>query len=142
MIVPLSACGSNDRDVARQCGVSLADLERTKAAVSTMQPYAGAELGKCSVIKDDSGVEVIPPEAKRNADLMVEHERVLNAIADRCGTPRDVWRVVSYDQVQLVPPDGDASADKTDCLLKEFQKARLPVKLGFIGREHYEENKQ
>jgi hypothetical protein len=133
LLVSLSACGPSDEQVAQQCGVSVADLKQTKSAVSSMQPYQGAELGKCSVIKDDSGVDVIDPQSKRRADLMVKEEGVLNGIADRCGTPRTVWRVVSADQVQLVPER--TSPKQVDCLLNEFGKAKLPVNLGFIGRE-------
>ena len=50
--------GPTDEEQAASCGVSVQELKATKARVKSMQPYGGADLGRCGVIKDDSGVVV------------------------------------------------------------------------------------
>jgi hypothetical protein len=37
----------------------------------------------------------------------------------------------------LIQPDPDADYTKIDCLLREVEKAHLPLKLGFVGNEAY-----
>jgi hypothetical protein len=123
--------------------VSVPDLKKIKSAVNSMQPYAGVEAGKCSVIKDDSGVVVIPPEEVRRAKITIREERqaILNGMADRCRLPRSSWKLISESQVTLELAPG-TNYEKTDCLLSELRKSKLPLNLGFVGREHYQENSQ
>jgi hypothetical protein len=59
---------------------------------------------------------------------------VLNQIADRCGMPRSVWKLEGCDQVTIkLPPNSEY--ERVDCLLNEFHKAKLPLRLGFLGNE-------
>jgi len=103
-----------------------------------MKPYAGAEAGKCSVVRDDSGVIVIPPGAEHQAKLTIRGERlqILNGIADRCHLPRSTFKLVGDEDLH-VQPNADAKYEDVDCALTELQKAHLPVKLGFVGNEYY-----
>ena len=50
--------GPTADEQARNCGVSVEQLKSTKTRVENMRPYRGADLGRCSVIKDDSGIVV------------------------------------------------------------------------------------
>jgi hypothetical protein len=99
-----------------------------------MRPYAGSDAGKCLVIKDDSGVMVIPPEAEGSAKLSVKDQRqtVLNGIADRCGLPRTAWKLLDQDHVTLEKPAYESDT-RGSCLINELFKSKLPVRLGFIA---------
>ena len=60
--------GASNEKLAEQCGVSVAELQQMKSRVKTMEPYKGADLGKCSLIKDESGYVAVtqisePPAA-------------------------------------------------------------------------------
>jgi hypothetical protein len=145
LLVTLCGCGPSDEQLAQQCGVSVTDLKRTKSAVNAMQPYAGAELGKCSVFKDDSGIEVASPEEKRRTDLMVKNERqaILNGIADKCGLARSTFKIIGDGNLR-VQPSPDAHYESVDCALTELRKNKLVSDLptGFVGNEYVPENRQ
>ena len=66
-------------------------------------------------------------------------QAVLDRIADRCRMPREVWKLRSEHQVTL-QPSPDAPYEGVDCLLRELQKSKLPVRLGFVGNEAFSEN--
>ena len=65
-------------------------------------------------------------------------QTVLDQIADRCGMPREVWKLLGENQVTL-QPRADAPYEGVDCLLSELQKSKLPVRLGFVGNEAFSE---
>jgi hypothetical protein len=47
--------GPSDEELAQQCVVSTSELKEVRARVKQMEPYKGADLGECSLIKDDTG---------------------------------------------------------------------------------------
>ena len=51
--------GPSTEEQARGCGVSVKELEGAKSRVRNMLPYAGEDVGRCGVIKDDSGTVVV-----------------------------------------------------------------------------------
>lgn len=61
--------GPSDEQLAQQCGVSTSELKQARSRVKGMEAYKGADLGRCSLIKDDSGYVAVvsvsePPPAK------------------------------------------------------------------------------
>jgi hypothetical protein len=41
-----------------------------------------------------------------------------------------------------VQPSPDADYESVDCVLQELREAKLPVNVGFVGNEYYNENAQ
>lgn len=76
-----------------------------------------------------------------SATTQATYRAALDKIADTCGVPRSSWTLIGKNEVSLSFPPGEPYA-KADCLLREFQSLRLPLKLGFIGNEVYEKNEQ
>ena len=71
-----------------------------------------------------------------SASALDDRQAALNAIADRCRMPRSSWKLIDETRVALdVARNTDVA--KSTCLLTEFNKSHLPLKLGFIGREYY-----
>jgi hypothetical protein len=68
-------------------------------------------------------------------------QRVLDQIAKKCGLPPSTFKRIGKDELtlQLSP---DARYESVDCALTELNKAKLPLKLGFVGNEYVPENGQ
>jgi hypothetical protein len=66
-VLTLSACndlysmifGPTAEEEARACGASVRQTREAKSRVKDMRPYAGLDVGRCSVIKDDAGVVLV-----------------------------------------------------------------------------------
>ena len=72
---------------------------------------------------------------------IAEKRAALDRIADRCKAPRTSWTLLDETHVTLELASG-GRFETADCLITEFNKANLPLQLGFIGNEYYPENRQ
>jgi hypothetical protein len=61
---------------------------------------------------------------------------VLDRIADKCGLARSTFKLVGENELHI-QPSPDAEYKSLDCALGELRKAKLPVKMGFVGNEYY-----
>ena len=66
-----------------------------------------------------------------------DYRNALDKIADTCGVPRSSWTLIDENHVTLSFPPGEPF-EKADCLIRKFNSSKLPLKLGFIGNEAYE----
>jgi hypothetical protein len=95
-----------------------------------------------------SGASCRDAEPKRQIDARVQpggiraqRQAALNAIADRCHMPRDVFRMHSDDEVEI-RPKVDGSYEGLDCILRKIKTLEPQLKFGFVGNEAYIGNEQ
>jgi hypothetical protein len=60
----------------------------------------------------------------------------LDTIARECRLPPSVFELRSPDDLHFRPAP-DARYEDVDCALTALKKARLPLKVGFVGNEAY-----
>lgn len=60
----------------------------------------------------------------------------LDAIATQCGLSPSVFELRLPDDLHF-RPSPDAKYEDVDCAIKALQKAKLPLKVGFVGNEAY-----
>ena len=65
--------------------------------------------------------------ATDRTDLMKQRQMAVDAIADRCGAPRDSWKLTSEDTLLFYFPDG-LEREKRLCLIHGLRDDRVPVK--------------
>jgi hypothetical protein len=70
-----------------------------------------------------------------------QRQAALDQIADKCGLARSTFKLVGDDELH-VKPDPNERYERVDCALSELRRARLPVKMGFVGNEYYVGNEQ
>jgi hypothetical protein len=90
--------------------------------------FAGLLLASCG----KSAAPIVSVTQQRQA--------ALDRIADRCGAPRNSWKLISQDQITLEQPAYTSDA-RGSCLINELFKSKLPVKLGFVAEPPAEERK-
>jgi len=72
----LAGCAPHFEDDAKQCGVSVAQMEMVAKLVAKMRPYSGQRVGRCDLIVDDSRhVMVITPKIQRSVCEMMAREK-------------------------------------------------------------------
>jgi hypothetical protein len=65
----------------------------------------------------------------------------LDQIAKKCGLAPSIFKRIGKDELTLQARP-DEKYESVDCALAELNKAKLPLKLGFIGHEYYPGNSQ
>ena len=60
----------------------------------------------------------------------------LDVIAARCGLPARVFQLSGPEDLHF-KPDADARYQDVDCALAALKKAKLPLKVAFVGNEAF-----
>jgi len=71
---------------------------------------------------------------------MQQRQAALDRIADKCGAPRNAWKLIDQDRATLEPGPYMSDA-RGSCLINELFKSKLPVKLGFVAEPARETSK-